>query len=124
MYQIQICKNVDKIIPEQITFSTKIFDDYSILESVQDKADFLYTMICTKYSDVKIYEMLNKIKQGLETKGISCVFNTPNILFNTVCDVCDVLCDTNVSKFLNACENIDVLWYYLFSSKSIVVIGQ
>lgn len=119
MYQVQICKNVDEILPKQITFNVKTFDNYSILKTIQDKADFLYTMIYTKYSDIKIYEMLSKIKQKLEKQGIPCTFNTPNITLDDMCNVCD----TNVLKFLSACENTDVLWCYLFSSNSIVVVN-
>lgn len=117
MYLIQISKDVtDVLMPAQIIFSTRKFDDYATLESVQDKADFLYTMIYAKYGDAKIYESLTRVQKHLGAKNISCVFNTPSN------DVNNITCDENVSKFLEVCEKPDVLWCYLFSHMSKVFI--
>lgn len=120
MYKINISDMIDNTYPIIIMFNTKINDlDYnsSILNTIQDKADFLYTMICKDSNQNELYQNLSIIEKSLSVRGVKCSFNQPDN------SIINVGCDSNIKDFLSAIySNANTLYYYLFSSNSSVTI--
>ena len=120
MYKINISDMIDNTYPIIIMFNTKTNDlDYnsSILNTIQDKADFLYTMICRNSTQDELYLNLSQIQKSLAIMGVKCSFNSPNN------SIINAGCDNNIKDFLSIIyTNANTLYCYLFSSNSNVTI--
>ena len=118
---IYIVKGKHIKYPKKLVFNTKNTFNNQI-DSLQEKADYLYTNLCIINHDTTLYVVLNTIQKVLSELGISVVFNTPNLSINNI----NSISDESIVKFIQVIskeENKDVLYNYLFSSKSKVIIN-
>ena len=119
MYKINISDIIDNSYPIIIMFNTKKDIDYnsSVLNTIQDKADFLYTMICRNSKKEELYQNLSILKKSLAVRGVNCSFNSPDN------SIINLGCDKNIKDFITTvCNNTNTLYCYLFSSNSNVTI--
>lgn len=116
-HSICIAKDVELIIPESITLCFGDFGwERDTLQSVHDKASYLYTgLMCNDRTDD-----LNKIINILKDRGVQCHSHE-----FTYSDSGYVDHSYELTEFLNAvCADEDKLMNYLFSPLSFVLTGN
>ncbi|MGL4619660.1 MAG: hypothetical protein ACRCZS_11475 [Chroococcidiopsis sp.] len=120
-HSICIPKEGSYTLPKSIEFVTGEFGwEVTALRSIDEKASYIYTGLLTN----RRFEQVASIKSALEKSGVTAIFSDYELYEDG--DLVDGYVDhgNELTEFLDAAQDEEVLFRYLFSDFSFILTGN